>query len=82
MLLNAVFCPLSEWRVIPGSSVLRPQILKRKRRIYPVIALIDVGPALFERARTLAAVLSETSGGMRLLVLGQAEADNWTGSVG
>jgi len=39
----------------------------------------DVGTPNSVRT-TVAAVLSDTSGRMRPLVLGQAEADNWTGS--
>ena len=34
----------------PESSVVRPVDPLRKRRLYPVIALIDVGPTLSDRA--------------------------------
>ena len=51
-----------------------------KRRIYPVIALIDVGFPTMRPSGTLTAVLSDTSRRMSPLVLGQAEVDNWSAS--
>jgi hypothetical protein len=47
-----------------------------------VIVVIDVKPALFERARTFAAVLSDTPEECAPLCSGQAEDDNWAGSSG